>query len=1315
MRLMRRYEEAWQEAHRAGSRLDPEEFLADLAPSEGGAGSRLAILRADLALRWESGDHTGAQWYLETFPELGEDTLVALVYEEFCLREEDGEEPDPADFLVRYSCLAASLRRVLDIHRLIGSGTASSSTLFPQSSISVAPAAAGAAAQGSLPEAGQTIAGFYLVEELGRGAFARVFLARERQLADRSVALKVTRKGSREPQALARLQHTNIVPVHSHRVDPATGLHLLCMPYFGRITLARVLAEVRQDEKVLTGASLIEALDRLEDAADPPGAKRSPCRVALVSRTYAQAVAWWAARLAEALEHAHARGILHRDIKPSNVLIMDDGMPMLLDFNLARESVLSSGDDSAGAGDVTLGGTVDYMAPEHLEALAEGVSDGVDGRSDVYGLGVLIYEAVGGKKPFLPPRRGRSVFDCLLKAAHERRKDPAVLFQDNATIPPPLEAVIRRCLEPEPKERYQLAAHLAADLRAVADDLPLAHAREPVLSRIGRRVRRNRRRLAMAAIILLAGAAMLGVYVNHQIERHDLFNDVDRLCGEANGAMIRYDFEGAQIWLDAADQRLKRGEQGTLRNRLKWETLWGFGGKLRRKLELLWTDPPMEDLEGKIQLKSQMVRLIVKTRGEAKQLLDSSEALRFRLIGLGEHLPGAVEELKGLLQPFYVLETKDGEVTPKYIWDLLDKEQQARLRHEVNELLFLWMVGVENALDEVEHSHEKTRPKLDPKALENALFVCDRALVFAEPKEPWLALKSLLQEHRAWPPGGEAKPAAATPKSGQPHLLLRGEPIHCDNEDSASACFEWGLLCSSHGNKDRAIEWLEQAVRLEWSNYWYQFYLAFLKDQEGLLDDALDHYSAAVARQPESPWVRFNLARIYRAKGKWSWALDDLRQAKEGMGDRPESLQVALELGVLHGALGNFKQAAIEYRKIIAEAPGSEYARAARLNLANIDAESGRELRASIAYEGLLKQDSNDHAARLSRAYLSLRQGQPAQSLCDLEFLLLHSDTTSLKRAELLSARAIALLLLNRRSEAVSEAARARRLRPCPAGERLWQRTLLADGRYDELDLDRPDEVLLLPVGGAWLTADLRTAARELAQRTTRSDAASFRRTLSLAAILSALGEHPEALSATDRALAMTAFSPEARLIRARILHQAGDRKRAMAEVDLGLQLQPAQPGLLELRGVLLTEDGRPEEGLICLDQAITRSPHHFAHLHRAATLMALGRIEDAVYEWSVALKRDPELPQAYLGRAQCYIRLLSWDRALADLEQASAWAHGDLRLQAGIILAYAKCLPERREHLGRWLLLLERTARQGWDLLRRTSVPSGFFGDHIR
>ena len=121
----------------------------------------------------------------------------------------------------------------------------------------------------TFPEAGQTIAGFRLVEELGRGAFARVYLAEEQHLADRPVALKVTRTGSREPQTLARLQHTHIVPVYSYRTDPATGLHLLCMPYLGRITLLQILNHPEL-AAARSGADLLNLLDRLQPERQCP-------------------------------------------------------------------------------------------------------------------------------------------------------------------------------------------------------------------------------------------------------------------------------------------------------------------------------------------------------------------------------------------------------------------------------------------------------------------------------------------------------------------------------------------------------------------------------------------------------------------------------------------------------------------------------------------------------------------------------------------------------------------------------------------------------------------------------------------------------------------------------------------------------------------------------------------------------------------------------------------------------------------------------------------------------------------------------------
>ena len=96
----------------------------------------------------------------------------------------------------------------------------------------------------------------------------------------------------------------------------------------------------------------MHAIDRLIEADEPHTEVQSTCRAALCSRSFSRAIAWWGARLAEALEHAHDRGVLHRDIKPSNVLILGDGMPMLLDFNLARESVFE-GEVQARSGRAT--------------------------------------------------------------------------------------------------------------------------------------------------------------------------------------------------------------------------------------------------------------------------------------------------------------------------------------------------------------------------------------------------------------------------------------------------------------------------------------------------------------------------------------------------------------------------------------------------------------------------------------------------------------------------------------------------------------------------------------------------------------------------------------------------------------------------------------------------------------------------------------------------------------------------------------------------------------------------------------------------
>ena len=1281
-RLARRFEEAWRDSEASGSRSDPRAFLAGWTETAGFPGARLAILRTDMSLRWESGQKPAAEWYVRQFPELGEDTIVALIYEEFCLREEMGEAPETADFLARYPAFAEPLERVFGIHELVGAG---STAAMPSGSMSTT-ATGGMAGRAAFPMAGETIAGFQLVEELGRGSFARVFLARETQLADRLVALKLSVRGSREPWTLARLQHTHIVPVYSHHVDPDSGFHVLCMPYFGRVTLARVLAEIERVDDVegLAGRSLVEALDRLEPS-DGLSSGPSSGRAALAGRSFPRAVAWWGARLAEALGHAHDRGILHRDVKPSNVLITSDGTPMLLDFNLAHESIGTDGPDGDGA---SLGGTIDYMAPEHLEALAGARRDLIDARSDLYSMGVLLFETALGGKPFEPIQRTGSVVESLLRAADDRKGEPRSLFPDDADVPAPLRAVIERCLAPDPAERYQSSYELANDLQAVADDLPLTHAREPVASRVVRRLRRQRLRLATAAMVLFSLAAVTLAVLSLSTERAARYEQGRELFDQANQHLGNGDYEAAIVQFEAASQLARRSEEGIWSQIFRWRSL----REIADKLNALERRNNLEQLDEEASRKALLAKRHAETHNNVAALHAASDGLRMRLIGLGDDLPGAVHELQERLKPFYVLSSREDWTTLDYLWSQLDEPSRVRLRREVNELLFLWMVGVESSLRPPGPSGATDD---EAAAIRRALEVCDRAIRFATPNAPWVALRNRFEARlRARGDSAGEQPAVQEPS--------------VEDEESALACFEWGLLNSSRNRRAQAIEWLRRAVRIDGSNYWYQFYLGFLEDQAGLTDEALDQYGIAAALKPESPWVLFSRARLYRMRGRWSWAIEDLDRALALMKGRPESLRVRLELGYVHQALGDFSRARDHYEATLAVDPSGDLGRAARLNLANLDAESGLVDRARAGYDALLKDDPNDPAALYSKALLDLRLGRPDSAVAGLDALVENQDPT-LDRGDLLATRAVARMMLGRESDAAADAKQAARLDPKPSRDRLVSRTLLAAGMFDQLQLDRPEEATLFPLGGDALRADLIAAEEGIARWAAMRPDDAYRVGLTRAVILSMLGRHDEALETARGALSATnQNSPRAHLIAARVALAAGNRREAFEEIEQGLRLQPDSAGLLELRGRLRIEEGDPAAALADLDLAVARSGGAFAHAGKAEALRALGRVEEAAREWTRCLNRDPELGFAYLGRAQCYLDLEQplWDLALVDLEHAATWSRNDPRVELGILAVYGRCLRERPDRAGRWLALAGRSALHAYQKAMSFASP---------
>ncbi|MBY0228121.1 MAG: protein kinase, partial [Gemmataceae bacterium] len=432
-----------------------------------------------------------------------------------------------------------------------------------------------------LPEVGGLFLGFELVAELGRGTFGRVFLGRQPDLAGRLVALKVSTEIASESQKLAQLQHTHIVPVYSlHRAGP---LQAVCMPYFGATTLADVLAHQRQRAAPpASGRSLVCTLEEKRSrtlaelsarSGDFPAPPTLPPREPssnlrrLEGLTHVEAVLWLGACLADGLAHAHERGIVHRDLKPANVLLTDDGQPMLLDFNLADDT---KREGRAGRP----GGTLPYMSPEHLAAFAGlpapfgGGRAAPDGRSDLYALGVILFELLTGTHPF--PASG----DAAGLIAERVRRVPRA-GASNRAVTPSVEAMLRRCLAPDPARRYASAAHLREDIHRHLDHLPLKHAREPASEKWRKWARRNPR-LASTTTLAALAAGLLVLLALLLVERGRRLDRLDALMGHR---AFRDDLAACRLALAGLPDPAAQAE-GRTRARRALESAAGFERRL---------------------------------------------------------------------------------------------------------------------------------------------------------------------------------------------------------------------------------------------------------------------------------------------------------------------------------------------------------------------------------------------------------------------------------------------------------------------------------------------------------------------------------------------------------------------------------------------------------------------------------------------------------------------------------------------------------------------------------------------------------------
>ncbi|MDA7980040.1 MAG: protein kinase [Pirellulales bacterium] len=419
----------------------------------------IELIKVDLEYRQAHNCYRDLQAYFDEFPELssGGDIPCDLIYEDYHLRRKAGETITKHDYLDRFPNQRTQLQRLLGL----------------DSPYQTTQLSKGKKREKHAAKAGDQLDDFDLYHEVGSGAFATVFLARQRSM-QRLVALKISTDESDEPQALAQLDHANIVRVYDQRYLSEEKLRLLYMQFVPGGTLHDVLERSRKGEHPHSGDELLAAIDNSlrQRGDDPPG--DSQTRKQLQEMTWSQAVAWLGSQLAEALSYAHSRGVLHRDIKPANVLLAADGRPKLADFNISYASEVEG-----AMPETFFGGSVAYMSPEQLEAYHPGLPrtpDDLDGRSDVYSLAVMLWELLAGRRPF-EDRVLPEGWPATIERMHAERQH-GVSEKAHAQLPTGcpamLKKVLLKALAPDENERYADAGQFARDL-ALCRESHLSH------------------------------------------------------------------------------------------------------------------------------------------------------------------------------------------------------------------------------------------------------------------------------------------------------------------------------------------------------------------------------------------------------------------------------------------------------------------------------------------------------------------------------------------------------------------------------------------------------------------------------------------------------------------------------------------------------------------------------------------------------------------------------------------------------------------------------------------------------------------------
>ncbi len=837
---------------------------------------------------------------------------------------------------------------------------------------------------------GKNLAHYKILGPLGKGGMGEVYLAEDGRLG-RKVALKTLppemaadperrARFEREAKVVAALNHPNIVTIHSEEEHDGASFY----------TMEHVEGEVLS-ELIPEGGM---TLSRLYDVAVP---------------------------LSDALAAAHEKGITHRDLKPANVMVTKEGRIKVLDFGLAKLADTPGSGAVAGADDVTatvtapmtvegkILGTVTYMSPEQAEGKP------VDPRSDVFSLGVLLYEMATGQKPF----GGDSNLSTLTAIL---RDTPREIGELNPSLPPQLGRIVQRCLAKEPSRRYQTALDVRNELESLRQDTDASDAQRAPIGASATPMR-GRRPLFAGLVAVAALAAVVATVVFWPGRDPSAPTEPAAVAGpEPNSIAVlpfanmsgnpdnEYFSDGLAEELLNVLARLQGLRVAARTSSFHFKGYTGDIGEIGKQLNVATV------LEGSVRRAGDKVRVTAQLINVADGFhlwSDTYDRELDDIFGIQEDIAAQVVgalEVTLLGEEATRLAKRPTENLAAYDAYLLGQQRMARRRSD-------------SLVEAVEYFQKAI--DLDPNYALAYVGLADAHLL--------LTLHGTVDRRDAH---SRAKVAVETAlkldgRLGEAYAtrgLIQALDVNVEGAESsfrraielspgyATAYLRYGMFFKNSREPERALEMLRKALDLDPLSPEVNRYLAGVlsdlgrtreaieryrraieidpgfapgyasmadvyADDLGQLEEALRWYEKAIEVDPGNPQVRFKLASTYQDMGRFDDAITVWRGMIEADPAAARSSSVAGGLASLYEYVGRFEEAKELWRGLIEADPQSP---SPHIGLAELYYELGQADEAVRSLHEASKRDGSSYVPySLAHVYLALDDESSAQRWWD--------------------------------------------------------------------------------------------------------------------------------------------------------------------------------------------------------------------------------------------------------------------------------------------------------------------------------------------